>query len=311
MGSIGKEIAKEAARTVAEQLTGELNEKVMKKIELPVKLGMLGAAAASAFIAVSAHERDTLTYARYDVDSFDKAGDNVRLLFLTDLHEKQFGQGNSGLLEYIDAADPDAVLIGGDMIIADKHNKKKIHTKVTTQLCRDLTAKYPVFYAEGNHEQRLAGTRFRQQLESMGVTYLTDQTVEWKYNLSFTGLNLDKTQYRPIVPGKPDVQKTLEHLGGIDPKRYNVMLAHSPLFMESYTQMGADLVLSGHFHGGTIRLPGNVGLMTPQYQFFNTNVVGMKQIDHTFMIISSGLGTHSVNLRINNKPQVVVVDIKK
>lgn len=315
MNSFGKELAKitakETARTLSEAMVEKLNDKVRKELDLPVRLGIAGAAAASALVACSAVEKQSLTYARYEIDSEGKAGDNVRLLFLTDLHEKAFGPGNSRLLEYVDEADPDAVLIGGDMIIADKRKKNKISTKVTMQLCRDLVDKYPVFYAEGNHEQRIRDTRFRQALESMGVIYLTDETVDWKYNLAITGITLDKGQYRAVNPDKPDVEKTLERIGSIDPKKYNVMLAHSPLFIESYAGMGANLVLSGHFHGGTIRLPGDVGLMTPQYQFFSSNVVGLKQFGRTFMIISSGLGTHSVNLRINNKPQVVVVDIKK
>ena len=69
------------------------------------------------------------------------------------------------------------------------------------------------------------------------------------------------------------------------------------------------MTLAGHFHGGTIRLPGNIGLMTPQYHFFSQYVVGLKQRGKQKMIISAGLGTHSVNLRLNNQPQLVVIDI--
>ena len=71
-----------------------------------------------------------------------------------------------------------------------------------------------------------------------------------------------------------------------------------------------DLSLCGHFHGGTIRIGDDIGLMTPQIQFFNTNVVGMKIKGKSKMIISSGLGTHSINLRINNLPQIVCIDLE-
>ena len=236
--------------------------------------------------------------------------DNVRLCFLSDLHEKQFGENNCELLEMIDKADPDLVLIGGDMAIVGRHPEKK-RTEVTCRLCSKLVKKYPVFYGNGNHEQRLRSNEFRESLESLGVVYLSNETVDWKYNISVTGLNLSYDHYKPVLPDEPDEAYIKSRIGELNQNRYNILLAHSPLFIKNYAGTGADLELSGHFHGGTIQLPGEVGLMTPQYQFFNTNVVGERHFKDTDMVISGGLGTHSVNLRLNNKPQVVVVDIKK
>lgn len=307
---IAKDIAREAGKALTEKINDKTSKSIAKRLSLPINAGFIGSVAVSTFLARSAYERESLEYARYDIDGAGKAADNVRLLYLTDLHEKEFGKGNCRLLEMIDKADPDAVLIGGDMVIADKHDSEHVRTKVTFSLCKELVGKYPVFYGEGNHEMRLV-ERFREALENIGVRYLKDETVNWKYNLAFTGVNLGKEQYKAVSPQKPKVADLIARTGPMDPDRFNVLLAHSPLFIEEYAGMGADLVLSGHFHGGTIRLPGEVGLMTPQYQLFNTNVVGMKQFDRTFMVISSGLGTHSINIRINNKPQVVVVDIKK
>lgn len=311
MGTLGEELAKVAAKELTEKLNNTVGRKLTKKVSLPVNIGFIGSVALSAFLARSAYEKDHPEYARYDIDGAGKAGDNVRLVFLTDLHEKEFGKGNKHLLAMIDKADPDAVLIGGDMVIADKSHPGYYEDRVTCSLCGELAKKYPVFYAEGNHEQRVIDENFRNRLEEAGVTYLDNETVDWKYNLSFTGISLDDDQYRPVSPKKPDKGVLDIKAGKRNPERFNILLAHSPLFLKEYASTGADLVLSGHFHGGTIRLPGKVGLMTPQYQFFNTDVVGLKHFNHTFMIISSGLGTHSINLRINNKPQVVVVDIKK
>ena len=90
------------------------------------------------------------------------------------------------------------------------------------------------------------------------------------------------------------------------------LLAHSPLFFEEYAAWGADLTLSGHFHGGTIRLPVLGGVMTPQYQFFYPRCAGEFELpgrwgERSRMIIGRGLGTHSINIRLNDKPQVVVI----
>lgn len=289
----------------------KISNGIKTKVGTPLELGAVGLLAAGAFLAISEDEKNTLEYARYEVDGKGKVADNVRILFLTDLHEKVFGNNNDELLEMIDKADPDAVLIGGDMIVASKHDSFKPKTSVTTALCSKLSKKYPVFYANGNHEQRLKTPEFRNTLEKMGVTYLSNEVAHWKYNISISGLNLANEQYRAVIPEAPDINFIDRRLGVLDEERFNIMLPHSPLFIRNYAKSGADLVLAGHFHGGTIRLPGEVGLMTPQYQFFNTNVVGEKHFEGTTMVISSGLGTHSINIRINDKPQVVVVDIKK
>lgn len=288
----------------------KLNTTINRKLSLPISIGAAAVAIAAAVLAESEAERDSLVYARYDIDGHGKAADNVRLCFLSDLHEKQFGENNCELHEMIDKADPDLVLIGGDMTIVGRHPEKK-WTEVTCRLCSELVKKYPVFYGNGNHEQRLRSNEFRESLEKLGVVYLSNETVDWKYNISVTGLDLSYDQYKPVRPDEPDESYIKTRIGELNQDRYNILLAHSPLFIKNYAVTGADLVLSGHFHGGTIQLPGEVGLMTPQYQFFNTNVVGERHYKDTDMVISGGLGTHSVNLRLNNKPQVVVVDIKK
>jgi len=275
---------------------------------------LAGATLALAIVAESEEEKNCLEYARYEVDGRGKAQDNVRFVFLTDLHEKEFGDNNYRLLDMIDRADPDAVLIGGDMPVVGRDAGfagGTRRTRVSLALCRELARKYAVFYGNGNHEQRLWDMDYFDRLEDMGITYLSNRTVHWKYNISVTGLNLGPDQYKPVLPDSPDINFIDRRVGVLDEDRFNVLLAHSPQFIRSYAGTGADLVLNGHFHGGTIRLPGDVGLMTPQYQFFNPNVVGIKHFGATDMVISSGLGTHSINIRINDKPQVVVVDIKK
>ena len=295
---------------IESKIRKKLNTEINRRLSIPLGIGTAAAVVAAAVLAESETERDSLVYARYDIDGHGKAADNVRLCFLSDLHEKQFGENNCELLEMIDKADPDLVLIGGDMAIVGRHPEKK-RTEVTYRLCSELVKKYPVFYGNGNHEQRLLNNDFRESLEELGAVYLSNETVDWKYNVSVTGLNLSYDQYKPLFPDEPDEAYIKSRIGELNQNRYNILLAHSPLFIKNYAVTGADLVLSGHFHGGTIQLPGEVGLMTPQYQFFNTNVVGERHYNDTDMVISGGLGTHSINLRLNNKPQVVVVDIKK
>ena len=96
-------------------------------------------------------------------------------------------------------------------------------------------------------------------------------------------------------------------LGNTDPGRFQILLMHSPLYFAEARQWGADLTLSGHFHGGTIRIPGVGGLMTPQYQFFLPWCAGSFVEGQQAMAVGRGLGTHSINIRLNDLPQLLCV----
>ena len=98
-----------------------------------------------------------------------------------------------------------------------------------------------------------------------------------------------------------------DHLGTAPEDGFRLLLAHTPAYAKEYAAWGADLTLSGHFHGGTIRIPGAGGLMTPQFTFFSPFTKDFICTDGMPMIISSGLGTHSVNIRLNNPPQLIFI----
>lgn len=238
------------------------------------------------------------------------------LVFLSDMHDKEFGPQNIRLLEAIAGIHPDLVLIGGDTMVAKKGNG---NLKATENLVRGLTAIAPVYYGNGNHEQRLCAERaeygdrylkFCRLLKRYGVTYLSDASVDVGEDLTISGLNIDKVFYKDFVPAKMKTGYIRKHLGTADQNRFQILLAHSPMFLDAYGAWGADLILSGHFHGGTIRLPFAGGVMTPQFQFFLPWCAGVFEEDGHHMIVSRGLGTHSINIRFNNKPQVVVVRLK-
>jgi predicted MPP superfamily phosphohydrolase len=239
------------------------------------------------------------------------------VVFLTDLHDKEFGEKNQRLLERIRQEQPDFVLIGGDTMVA---KPGLAGLKATEHLIAGLRQICPVYYGNGNHEQRL----YREQ-ESYGklyqefcrlliqyqVTYLSDASVEVDEDIRISGLNIAPVYYRDVFPGKMDPEYIARHLGRADKERFQILLSHSPLFLDAYAGWGADLTLAGHFHGGTVRIPGLGGVMTPQYQFFLPCCGGTFEKDRRTMIVGRGLGTHSINIRFCNKPQVVVVRLNK
>lgn len=272
-------------------------------------------AAAIFLLLRSEYERKHLAVQDYTIYSHKiRAGERV-FVFLSDLHSNTFGADNGELLAAIDRVGPEAVLIGGDMMVC----RGDVDLTVTEALLKKLSAAYPVYYGKGNHEQRLEETgRYREKykefqriLADTGVHYLSDATETFREDIAITGCNLEEQYYKHhfTVPG---LQAGLveRHVGKSDPGRFNLLLLHSPLFFDSAAGWGADLTLSGHFHGGTIRLPFLGGVMTPQYQFFLPWCRGKFEKDGKTMIVSGGLGTHSVNIRLNNRPQLIVIRLR-
>lgn len=275
----------------------------------------IGAVAAGGFFLRSEYERDCLVTDRYVIRSPKIKSGKMTVVFLTDLHDKEFGKNNERLIRAIEEEQPDAVLVGGDMIVA----KTKGDTSTVLKLLSALAEKYPVYCGNGNHEGRLrretgvygtAYREYRRKLAQMGVTYLSDAHVRLSEDIVLYGVDLLPQHY---THGTPKMEPGfLERvLGRPEPEKFHLLLAHSPVFFEEYARWGADLTLAGHFHGGTIRLPLLGGLMTPQYQFFYPWCAGIFSRDEDRrMIVGRGLGTHSINIRFNDKPQVVVVKIE-
>ncbi len=102
----------------------------------------------------------------------------------------------------------------------------------------------------------------------------------------------------------------IQKLVGIpENKWYNILIAHNPVYFNFYTEWGADLILSGHLHGGIIRLPGLGGIISPQYKFMPKYDAGMFRENDKIMLVSRGLGLHTIKLRINNRPELMVVTL--
>lgn len=251
----------------------------------------------------------------YTVET-DKITRDKNLVFLSDLHDNCFGEGQEQLIEAIDSAKPDAVLIGGDMMVV----KHRADIDAALFLVEQLAKRYPVYHGNGNHENRMDRDRgvyldqydrYVAALKALGVHHLSDASEWMDDEVMLHGLNLDKQFYRKFHTEPLEVSYIEEKLGRPEDGPYHILLSHSPLYQEIYGQWGADLTLCGHFHGGTIRIPGLGGLMTPQFQFFKECCGGIFRKGGRTMIVSRGLGTHSVNIRLNNKPELVVIRLRK
>lgn len=262
-------------------------------------------------------ERKMLSESLYNVtvSGLPEAFSGTSLVFLSDLHGERFGDGDA-LICAVEDMDADALLIGGDMMTVKK--KRPMDMSALDDLLKAFSGRMPIYYALGNHEARMRNRpelfpgwydAFLSLIQKYQVTLLDNASVFLEkegQRIRISGFTLDRKYYKKGHTEKMEAGVVEQALGpaGDFPE---IVLVHSPLYGETLHQWGADLVLSGHFHGGTVRLPVLGGVMTPQFQFFSRYTKGEKHFGDTTEIISGGLGTHSVRIRFMNKPEIVRV----
>ena len=280
------------------------------------------------FIWVIVFDTSRFTVSSYEIES-DKIRKDVRVVFLSDLHCKMYGEGGTFLLEKIRELSPQLILIGGDMITARPGKK----TETVEKFLKELNKSFPMVYAFGNHELRLklypenygdTWDRYTEALAESGIT-ITENGV---FSLEGTGINVisfsaERRFYKRMKETVMDSSYIEETVGRPDPSAYNILLAHNPVYSEVYAAYGADMTLCGHLHGGLVRIPvpgsrekrekgAHVmrGVFSPKISLFPKYDGGKFDIDGHLVIVSRGLGTHSIPIRVFNPGELVVIDLK-
>ena len=255
---------------------------------------------------------------RYDIFT-DKINKNCKMLFLSDLHNKQYGTDNYKLLERIREEQPDLILLGGDMIVG----RIRGYDENTVAFIRTLSKICKVYYALGNHEQRMKDEpelygdlfeRYSREFVGYDVEFLMNETKHvLGEQICVTGLNIPMEAYEKVKRYKKYSLKMMERaIGQIkEERKYNILLAHNPTYMHIYRRWNADLILSGHFHGCAVRLPKIGGIITPQFHLFPKYSGGIYKEKYEDIVVSRGLGGHTVKLRFLNVPELIVLNLVK
>lgn len=282
----------------------------------------IGAAAILiAFLAVAAEIRRELhsfKVTHYRVTSRKLSGLSrpLTVLFLSDLHNWRYGEGNERLLAAIENEHPDLILVGGDMLVG----KEETPYDTALDLIRRLPSLCPVYYVNGNHEQRMkeepeiygdAYNIYKKKLEDSGVIFLENDTQRiriGKADISINGLELPCSVYTKFQKSQV-TEETISAMLGEPDDCCTILLAHNPAYMDAYLKWGADVVLSGHLHGGLIRLPLIGGAVTPQGFFFPKYSGEMTREGDQTVIVSRGLGTHTINIRFLNTPELISIHL--
>ena len=236
-------------------------------------------------------------------DSFD----GFRIIQISDLHNTQFGEGNANLLAMIEESDPDIIVFTGDQIDA-----RRLDLDVAVHLAREAVKIAPCYLVTGNHEGSIPEIfQLNAELDAAGVIRLEDEILELRRGddkLQLIGVNDPTMKGRFLEIGQEAAMD--EVLASLSPdfEGYTVLLSHHPEYLELYSKHGIDLALCGHAHGGQVRL-GNRGIIAPHQGLFPKYDAGRYTMGKTDMILSRGLGNSLFPWRINNPPELVMIEL--
>ena len=239
-----------------------------------------------------------------------------KIIFLSDLHNRMYGEENERLLKSIRNQHPDLILIGGDMLVRKDGNSydKTVH------FLAKLPGICPVYCANGNHEQKLkelpdkyeqSYEEYKKALTASGIHMLENASETVKLDevpVKLSGLEIPLGAYARFGKKELSLKEITDRIGehGDD---YQILLAHHPGYMKEYLAYGADLILGGHYHGCVVQLPGIGGVISTNFTLFPKYSGGIYQEGEQTAVVSRGLGTHSVPLRLWNWPELIVPEL--
>ena len=233
--------------------------------------------------------------------------DGCRIAVLSDLHGAEFCENNQELFTAVAQESPDYIVYLGDL---EDHYRGPAAGYAET-VAVGLTTIAPTYYVTGNHEWGIGDVpALKETLAAHGVSVLSNQFVPLERNgdiIVLAGID-DPNGYAD--------QKTPEEVAAEVYAAYGdpfwVLLAHrNNLFTPQYSLLGADLVVSGHGHGGIIRLPFTDGLLSTDRTFFPSYTAGLYEENGSCLFVTRGLGNSGPTFRLFNRPEVAVLTLHK
>lgn len=255
---------------------------------------------------------------KYQIKS-EKINQKLKFVMISDWHNVVFGEKNEPVFEAIQKINPDAILIAGDLVLG----KPEAPLLNALHSLEELIKTAPVFYAPGNHEQRMkrypqdyeaSFLEYETQIKKMGVYYLENEQATLSVRgetISIYGLRLPYHYYKKgskKAATGPNVTELSTLLGNRKENEFSILLAHTPRYAKEYFNWGADLTLSGHYHGGILRLPfGGKGALSPDFVLFPKYCYGLFQQGEKSLITGAGLGEHTIPVRIANPRELIII----
>ena len=237
-------------------------------------------------------------------------------VLISDLHNKVYGNKNDKVIDAVKKINPDFIVLAGDLVTSKPSEDMTPGIELMKALSRD----YKIYYGLGNHESKIKQRRdqfggkfdqLRKNLSDKNIVMLENEAVDIpEYNIRVTGLALDLKYFAHFQIRKMAENYMQDTLSRCDKSKCNLLIAHNPDYFEDYAKWGADLVLSGHVHGGIMRLPLLGGVIAPSYRLFPKYDGGVFRTGKSVMLLGRGMGAHTIPLRIFNPAELYSVHLK-
>ena len=242
-------------------------------------------------------------------DRIPEAFAGFRIAQVSDLHNKDFGEGYGQLLTLLSQINPDIIVVTGDLI-----DSRQTDLDIALEFAWQADKIARVYYVSGNHEARVSEYEdLKTGLVKAGVVILENQIVQiTREGETITLMGIDDPSFQEdylFGDSESVARQAIEDLKN-ESDGYTVLLSHRPELFDLYVDTGMDLVFSGHAHGGQFRLPFVGGLVAPNQGFFPKYDAGQFTEENTTMIVSRGVGNSIIPIRFNNRPEIVIVKLK-
>ena len=242
-------------------------------------------------------------------DRIQQGFDGFRIAQVSDLHNKDFGEGYGKLLTLLSQINPDIIVVTGDLI-----DSRQTDLNVALEFAWQAGKIARVYYVSGNHEARVPEYEdLKIGLVKAGVVILENQKVQiTQERESITLMGIDDPSFQESYlfgDAEGVARQAISDLQN-ESDGYTILLSHRPELFDTYVDAGVDLVFSGHAHGGQFRLPFVGGLVAPNQGLFPEYDAGQFTRENTTMLVSRGVGNSIVPIRFNNRPEIVVAQLK-
>lgn len=261
------------------------------------------ALACCAIIGFYHHQNNSIvvTNIEYQNNKIPQSFEGFKILQISDLHNKQFGRKQKPLIEKTKKLNPDIIIITGDFI-----KGQIMELSHCLDYIREAVKIAPVYYVTGNHEEKAANGYevLWSLLKPLGVHNMNNRSERiWRDSSSIQIIGMrDTTINNSFLPKIQAMACKNE---------FTMVLSHSPEKFSEYAKTHMDLIFTGHAHGGQIRIPFVGGLFAPSQGFLPKYTSGQHRLKNTTMVVSRGLGGSIFPMRLFNRPEMVMVTIKK
>lgn len=228
--------------------------------------------------------------------------DGYTIAHISDLHNAELGKDNEALLSMIETAAPDIIAVTGDLV-----DSRRTDLEVSIRFMERAVKIAPCYYVTGNHEASLTKEypTLEKELSKVGVRVLRNEEITIEKGGGFISIiGLDDPNFSNLSP----TDFIEEQLKDRDMSAFTVLLAHRPELFSTYVNYDIDLVLCGHAHGGQFRI-FNQGIFAPGQGVFPKYTQGVFTDGKTSMVVSRGIGNSAFPFRINNRPEVVIIQL--